>query len=82
MLVGQSTVTTMNVQPPTPLNPVTFGEAVHDQRIRARLGLRETARKAGISPGHLSDIEHGRRQPSFEVTGQIMTAISEAYCHE
>ena len=40
---------------------------LRDVRISRGLGLREVARAAKIDPGHLSRIERGEAQPSYEV---------------
>lgn len=45
--------------------------------IRQRSGLTKSglARTVDISPGHMSDIESGRRQPSPELTQRIARAL-------
>lgn len=44
-----------------------FGEYLQQARLAAKLGLRELAKKAGIAPSYLSDIENDRRVPSEDV---------------
>jgi transcriptional regulator with XRE-family HTH domain len=44
-----------------------FGEYLQQARLSAKLGLRELAKKAGIAPSYLSDIENDRRVPSEDV---------------
>ncbi|MFF7021957.1 helix-turn-helix domain-containing protein [Streptomyces klenkii] len=41
-----------------------FGPALRAARERTGLGLRETARRAGVSAGYLANLEAGRRSPS------------------
>jgi transcriptional regulator with XRE-family HTH domain len=45
----------------------TLGEVIRDARTKAKLGLRELARKLSITPSYQSDIEYDRRVPSEEV---------------
>lgn len=49
----------------------TLGSTVRRARIRARLGLRELARRIQKTPSYLSDIENNRRVPSEEVLGDL-----------
>lgn len=72
-------VTRMNPQEPERLTPTPVGTALKHQRVTADLGVREAARRAGISAGYLSDIEHGRRDPSPEVVTRVATGIAEVY---
>jgi hypothetical protein len=46
-----------------------------DQR---RIGVRGLARKAGYSPGHISDLRSGRRAPSADVAGDLDDALGAA----
>lgn len=48
------------------------GEALRKHRLKKRVGLRELARRADIVPSYLSDIELGRRQPSWETLQRIL----------
>ena len=43
--------------------PHFFGETIRDLRTAQKLGLRETATKAGISRAYLSSIERGKESP-------------------
>jgi len=47
-------------------------------RMNAGLGLRELARRAGISPSFLSEIEHGTRFPSPPVAQRLATELGVA----
>lgn len=46
----------------------TFGEYLRAQRLRAGLGLRAFAEKAGMQPSNLSNMEHGRIPPPQDKT--------------
>jgi transcriptional regulator with XRE-family HTH domain len=46
------------------------------ERIRRGLGLRETARRAGIAAGYLADIESGRRCPRPGICVRIEAALA------
>lgn len=41
---------------------------------KPRLSVRATARAAGISPAHVSNILSGKRKPSLAVAGRIAKA--------
>ena len=41
-----------------------LGRTIRDARVDNRLSLRELAKRLGISPTHLSDVENDRRVPS------------------
>jgi transcriptional regulator with XRE-family HTH domain len=53
------------------INTVAFAEF----RIRAGYNKTRLARTVGSSPGHITDIEHGRRQPSPELLALIAAAL-------
>ena len=44
-------------------------------RIAHGLGLRETARLAGITPAHLSRVERGERQLSVDALGRLAAVL-------
>ena len=50
-----------------------LGEQV--RRARSDLGLREVARRIGITPSYLCDIEHDRRRPSAATWKRIVLAL-------
>lgn len=53
-----------------------LGDNIKSIRMEKKLGINETARKAGISPSYLSDIEKGNKtNPSTEVLEKIATAL-------
>ena len=52
-----------------------YGPKVRWLREGRREGLRVLARRLGITPSYLSDIEHGRRLPSSEVSDRIADAV-------
>ena len=52
-----------------------LGEYLREQRLGARLSLRQLADLAGVSNPYLSQIERGLRRPSAEVLQQIAKAL-------
>jgi transcriptional regulator with XRE-family HTH domain len=52
-----------------------FGARLREMRIEAGLSLRLTARKAGISPSFLTDVEYNRRMPSPLHIGKLAAAV-------
>ena len=47
------------------------GAAMRAKRIEDGIGLRQLARWCAVSAAHISDIEHGHRQPSEELANDI-----------
>ena len=52
-----------------------LGEYLKEQRLSAKLSLRQLADQAGVSNPYLSQIERGLRKPSAEVLQQIAKAL-------
>jgi transcriptional regulator with XRE-family HTH domain len=52
-----------------------LGDYLKEQRVAARLSLRQLAEQAGVSNPYLSQIERGLRRPSAEVLNQIAKAL-------
>jgi transcriptional regulator with XRE-family HTH domain len=52
-----------------------LGEYLREQRLSAKLSLRQLAEQAGVSNPYLSQIERGLRRPSAEVLQQIAKAL-------
>jgi transcriptional regulator with XRE-family HTH domain len=52
-----------------------LGEYLREQRVSARLSLRQLAELAGVSNPYLSQIERGLRRPSAEVLQQLAKAL-------
>ena len=52
-----------------------LGEYLKEQRMAARLSLRQLAEQAGVSNPYLSQIERGLRKPSADVLQQIAKAL-------
>jgi transcriptional regulator with XRE-family HTH domain len=48
------------------LDKLVFGKFLRNKRESKKLGMREMSRAINISPSYLSDIEHGRTNPSLE----------------
>lgn len=62
----------------TPLQPAgRGGAALRVFRERNHMGLRETARRAGISPGYLSALETGKKPLHAPIVSRIADAIVE-----
>lgn len=53
----------------------TLGDYLKEQRVAARLSLRQLSEQAGVSNPYLSQIERGLRKPSAEVLQQIAKAL-------
>jgi transcriptional regulator with XRE-family HTH domain len=52
-----------------------LGDYLKEQRLAARLSLRQLAEQAGVSNPYLSQIERGLRRPSADVLQQIAKAL-------
>ena len=52
-----------------------LGDYLREQRLAARLSLRQLAEQAGVSNPYLSQIERGLRKPSADVLQQIAKAL-------
>ena len=52
-----------------------LGDYLKEQRVSAKLSLRQLAEQAGVSNPYLSQIERGLRRPSAEVLQQIAKAL-------
>ena len=53
----------------------TLGDYLKEQRLAARLSLRQLADQVGVSNPYLSQIERGLRRPSAEVLQQLARAL-------
>ena len=53
----------------------TLGDYLREQRLAAKLSLRQLAEQAGVSNPYLSQIERGLRKPSAEILQQIAKAL-------
>ena len=58
-----------------PIHDTGYGPRIRRLRKNQRMTLREVAEKAGVSVSFISDIEHSRRWPSYEVEYMIMGAL-------
>jgi transcriptional regulator with XRE-family HTH domain len=52
-----------------------LGEYLREQRLAARLSLRQLAEQTGVSNPYLSQIERGLRRPSAEVLQQLARGL-------
>ena len=52
-----------------------LGDYLREQRVSARLTLRQLSEQAGVSNPYLSQIERGLRRPSAEVLQQLAKAL-------
>lgn len=57
------------------------GEAVREFREQHKVSLREVARRLGISPAFLSDLERGRRNWTYELLDQWYDVITIPAMH-
>jgi transcriptional regulator with XRE-family HTH domain len=62
-------------KPPEPLWREVLGKRLRALRERRGATLAETARRAGISPQYLSEIERGRKEPSSEMIAAVAGAL-------
>ena len=53
----------------------TLGDYLREQRLAAKLSLRQLAEQTGVSNPYLSQIERGLRRPSAEVLQQLAKAL-------
>jgi transcriptional regulator with XRE-family HTH domain len=60
----------------TQMIETSLGQRLHQLRENADLSSRELAKKVGISPPFLSDIELGRRFPSEEILAKLANALN------
>ena len=54
---------------------ISLGQRLRELRDKADLSLRELAKRIGVSPPFLSDIELGRRFPSEEILGRLARVL-------
>lgn len=55
--------------------PPGFGPMLRAARKRVGLGVRETARRAGLSAGYLVNLERGDRSPSRSVAQRLADTL-------
>ncbi|WP_084495829.1 helix-turn-helix domain-containing protein [Nocardia shimofusensis] len=60
---------------PEPLWREVLGERLRTLRLEQRETLVEIARRAGISPQYLSEVERGRKEPSSEMIAAVAGAL-------
>ncbi|MGN8026119.1 helix-turn-helix domain-containing protein [Microbacterium sp. 22242] len=76
-------MTTMHEDPRTARSPgeperlwrSVVGELLRDARADRGETLAETARRAGVSPQYLSEMERGRKEPSSEMLAAVSGAL-------
>jgi transcriptional regulator with XRE-family HTH domain len=52
-----------------------LGEYIREQRLHARVSLRQLAKSAGVSNPYLSQVERGLKKPSAEILQQIAKGL-------
>lgn len=65
-----------------PDGPIQDSDQLLRFRRAAGLGLRAAARQAGVSPGHLSEVERANRQPPRRVRGaspELLAELAKVY---
>lgn len=60
---------------PEPLFREALGRRLREARVDREQTLAETARRAGISPQYLSEIERGLKEPSSEMVAAVAGAL-------
>lgn len=51
------------------------GEVLRARRMAAGLTLRDVAAKARVSPGYISEVERGQKEPSSELLAALTSAL-------
>jgi len=54
---------------------VTFGNAVRERRIAAKLSQEKLAEAAGLHPTYISMVERGIRNPTLDAAAKIASAL-------
>ncbi len=54
-----------------------IGEKIRALRLAKRMTVRELAKLSGVTPGLISQIEHGRVSPSLSTLKKILSALNE-----
>ncbi|MEK6555632.1 MAG: helix-turn-helix transcriptional regulator [Bdellovibrionota bacterium] len=57
--------------------PFTFGETLEAYRLADEISLKDFAKKLGMSPQSLCDLEKGRRLPSVDRVAKIAKKLQE-----
>jgi len=57
--------------------PLTFGNTLESYRLGEEMSQKDFARKLGMSPQSLCDLEKGRRIPSVERAAKIAKKLNE-----
>src|SRR5689334_4038419 len=55
--------------------PSTIGERLREERNRKEMGVREIARRVGVSPSLISQIERGKVNPSVSTLWSLVTVL-------
>jgi transcriptional regulator with XRE-family HTH domain len=55
--------------------PPTLAARLERLRLERNLGVNELARRAGLGPGQLWEILHGKRDPRFSTVVKIVRAL-------
>src|SRR6478735_6234012 len=53
----------------------TLGDYLREQRLAAKISLRQLAEQAGVSNPYLSQVERGLRKPSADILQQIAKGL-------
>jgi transcriptional regulator with XRE-family HTH domain/quercetin dioxygenase-like cupin family protein len=68
---------------PTQATPAAVGQRLRDERERQRIGLRELARRVGVSASLISQIELGRATPSvgtlYAIVNELDMSLDELF---
>ena len=58
-----------------------YTEKLRSMRADQNLSLQEIAQKSGMNRGYISQIELGKRKPSFEAVETIAGALGQRYTY-
>lgn len=57
-------------------DPIVLGQTLKKQRTKMKMGVRETAKRVGISPGYITQLEKGMiKKPSIEIIESLFTIL-------
>ena len=59
----------------TPSKTKSCGEVIREARVARNMSLRELAKRVGITPSYVSDIENDRRVPAEDVLRALSTEL-------
>ena len=61
------------------MEPEDLGKAIHDLRVEKKIGLRELARMAEMSPASIVSIENGKSSPNLATLSKILKTLGTTF---